>query len=436
MPIERIIFFTHNRVHTAHEQIRIYSPLKNAGVEIRQGVQGEKLNLEGIRDAQVVLFQRDFSRKFNEYQSVVSRAHAVGVPVVLDLDDHLLALPPDHPDRVSNVFAGSLVALFCAIMEVDAITVTTPVLREVLEPYNPNIFVLPNYLDADIWTFRQPESAGNSDPVRLLFVGTPTHKPDLEMVSDALVRVAEKYADRISFIFCGAEPPEKLARFENIQFIPMGINDYQTFADRMQTIKADLVIAPLGDNLFNRCKSSLKYLEYSALGLPGIYSKVTPYLGVIEDRETGYLVKNDEEWVEKISQLVEDPSKRRAMAIRAQEDVRNHWMIENHASTWKTTFDQIKPRERLDITSNHPYWMVFNSIATQLDENEARFQSLEDLRKIIMSQGREIDELRKKNLDLSNALDAARLEIVNYALSTSWKITRPLRKLGRYFRRS
>ncbi|GAP13953.1 glycosyltransferase [Longilinea arvoryzae] len=442
MPVEQIIFFTHNRVPTAHEQIRVFSPLKKAGMEILQGVQGDKLNLEGIQDAQLVLFQRDFSRKFAEYQSVMMRAHEVGVPVVLDLDDHLLALPTNHPDRLSKVFTGSLVALFCAIMEVDAITVTSPALKEVLEPYNPNIYVLPNYLDADIWHFRQPEPASNPDPTRILFMGTPTHRPDLEMISDALVNVAEKYNDHISFIFCGAEPPEELAGYKNTRYIPMQIQGYQAFVNEIQKIEADIAIAPLDNNLFNRCKSSLKYLEYSAMGLPGIYSKVTPYSAVIDDGKMGYLAESNDEWEEKLRLLVEDRSKRQDMVFQAQEDLRDNWMIENHAIDWNNAFDQIKSKNNFTDSGAHPYWMILNSIATQLEEDEARFQSLEDLRRIISSQGQEIDEMRKKNLvislenqNLSTALDATRLEVVNYALSTSWRITRPLRKLGRYLRR-
>lgn len=436
MPAKRIIFFTYNAVSTAHEQLRVISPLKYAGIEIIQGIQGNSINVDRIRDAQLVVFQRDFSRKFSEFQTVIQHAHMAGIPVVLDLDDHLLALPPDHPDRRSHVFAGSLVALLCAILEVDAITVASPVLEEVLKPYNPNVYVLPNYLDADIWKFRNPEMAEESDSVRILFMGTPTHKPDLDLISDVLTTIVEKYRERVSFVFCGINPPEKLARFEKTQYIPMGINDYRLFANKMQDVEADIAIAPLVDNLFNRCKSSIKYLEYSAIGLPGVYSKVDPYSAIINNGEEGFLVENHDEWIEKISILIEDPARRKEMARRAQKQVLNDWMIEDHASAWKVAYDQITSKtKQVHSAVTKSYGMVLNSIAMQLEEDEIRFQSLEDLRRIVSMQNHEMDDLQKVNQNLSKELDQTRLEVLDYALSTSWKLTRPLRKLSRLFRR-
>lgn len=441
MPVESIVFFSHNQVATAHEQIRVYSPLKKSNIELIQGIQGDKLHLEKIQDAQLVIFQRDFSKVFTEYQSVLQHAHDIGTPVVLDLDDHLLALPSTHPDRLSGVFTGSLVALFCAIMEVDAITVTSPILKEVLEPFNPNIFVLPNYLDSNIWHFRQPEPTNNQDPIRILFMGTPTHKPDLEMISDALVRVAEKYGDHVEFIFCGAEPPDKLAGIKSTNHVPMRIYDYRSFVNEIQKIEADIAIAPLGNNLFDRCKSPLKYFEYTALGLPGIYSKVEPYSAVIEDKKVGFLAESTEEWIEKISLLVEDRSLRQDMVIRAQEDLRNNWMIDNHFIDWMSTFDLIISQKIGRNSGADPFKMVLNSIATQMDEHKERFQSLEELRDMILITNHENDELKKKTLEitlenqkLSELLDATRLEVIDFALSTSWKITRPLRKLSQFFR--
>ena len=39
----------------------------------------------------------------------------------------------------------------------------------------------------------------------------------------------------------------------------------------------DFAVAPLVKNKMNLCKSFIKYLDYSALGLPGIYSNISPY---------------------------------------------------------------------------------------------------------------------------------------------------------------
>ena len=46
------------------------------------------------------------------------------------------------------------------------------------------------------------------------------------------------------------------------------------------------------DTPFTRCKSDLKVLDYSALGIPGIYSRVTPYAATVNHGETGWLADN------------------------------------------------------------------------------------------------------------------------------------------------
>ena len=153
MNIDRIAFFTYSQDVSALEQYRIVSPLTQAGIDIVPGIRDGKLLLESINEAPLVLFQRDFSRSFSDYLQVLEHAHFMGKPVVLDLDDHLIALPKDHPDRISGYYADGLVSLLHALINVDAITVTTHTLREALLPYNPNIYVLPNYVDNELWHF-------------------------------------------------------------------------------------------------------------------------------------------------------------------------------------------------------------------------------------------------------------------------------------------
>jgi glycosyltransferase involved in cell wall biosynthesis len=54
----------------------------------------------------------------------------------------------------------------------------------------------------------------------------------------------------------------------------------------------DIALAPLIDTPFNRCKSDIKFLDYSAIGVPGIYSRVPAYLSSVQHLETGWLVDN------------------------------------------------------------------------------------------------------------------------------------------------
>ena len=457
MPVKRVAFFTYSQIESALELYRFISPLKAAGIEIIPGVESGEAKLEHIAGADLVCFQREFSCRFKAYQSVLAEARARGVPVVMDLDDHLLALPPDHPDRLAGDFADSLPALMHALLSADALTVTTPELKQELTPFNPNIFVLPNYLDADFWRFRQPVLRPADAQVRILFMGTPTHAPDLAGIAEALINIARLYGSRARFGFFGARPPESLAEFAQVDYQAVQSFDYRHFQREFLQIEADIALAPLQDNVFNRCKSAIKFLEYSALGLPGVYAALPPYIAAVSDGENGFLAGDTQEWEHMLGTLIEDPELCLRMAERAQQDIRRQWLLQDHAGEWSEAYDAIVRAGAKKAGKTSPMESTLAAAALQLDElrelTRSRYSRQdEDLAKQlaeILQRGGELEALSCENHEKSMQIEALQSEIlakdgqiedlrneaVGYANSHSWKLTRPLRAVNRLFGR-
>ena len=186
----------------------------------------------------------------------------------------------------------------------DLITVATPRLKEILLPFNPNIEVIPNYLDNSLWKLKNDNllEAGKQKIV-VGYMGGHTHKADLLMVLPALLQLVEKYPERIQFQFWGINPPNELMKISTVNWCPTKSSLYTDFVEYFQEQKMDIAIAPLTDNSFNRCKSPIKFFEYSAIGVPGVYSHITPYENIIENEKDGLLAGSTEEWVNALSKL-------------------------------------------------------------------------------------------------------------------------------------
>ena len=65
----------------------------------------------------------------------------------------------------------------------------------------------------------------------------------------------------------------------------------------------------------------MKFIELAILGLPGVYSNMCVYDGVVKDGYNGFLAGNDDEWFEKIEKLILDKELRRYIRKNALDNV-------------------------------------------------------------------------------------------------------------------
>ena len=337
-----VAFFTQYLHISAIEQYRVYSPLTAAGIQVAPGMKQSKLDEGCIDSADLILMQRDFARDLDSYERVVSQARQLKKPVVYDLDDILILLPEFHPARTSFIFAPALLPMLQSLVDADLVTVSTPKLLETLHVYNPNITVLPNYLDEKIWNLRIPTREKDKEqPVTIGYMGGGSHTPDILLIDSVIAELINQYGDRLKIVFWGMEPPQGLRRFPQVEWKRVSTYNYKVFAEYFQTQSADIFIAPLEDNLFNRCKSVIKYLEYSTLGAPCVASNIEPYTDVIVNAQNGLLASNLEEWKRHLINLIEDADMRFEIVTNAQATIKSHWLLSNHAQEWIEAYNNL-----------------------------------------------------------------------------------------------
>ncbi len=109
-------------------------------------------------------------------------------------------------------------------------------------------------------------------------------------------------------------------------------------------LRWDVAIAPLVDDAFTRGKSDLKYLDYGALGFPGVFSDVGAYRGAVRNRETGLLAANEPgAWAGALEEIVSDGALRARLAAAATAEVHGSRMLRTNAARWRDAIETIVP---------------------------------------------------------------------------------------------
>jgi len=327
----------------ACEYVRVTAPCNAIGAQLTAFHGEDDFSEQSISDSDMVIIQRTYPSFRENYQKVIEFARKHNKPIVFELDDYLFDLPEDHPDRQSGAYVGDLLTMLYALSDADFVTVPTKILKEKLEPFNQNIVVIPNFIDDELWQYADGiEQAELNDQIVIGYMGSYTHQSDLDSIMPVLVKVAEEYGEKVKFKVWGVPLPSELESLENFEYLPSISSVYTEFANQFKQEKIDIFIAPLIDNEFNRAKSHLKFLEYSAMQVPGVFSDLEPYSTVVNDGVNGFLASTQDEWYEKISKLIEDSNLRKRVGKTAFEDVIKNRSLSKNTDYLSETYESLK----------------------------------------------------------------------------------------------
>jgi L-malate glycosyltransferase len=107
----------------------------------------------------------------------------------------------------------------------------------------------------------------------------------------------------------------------------------------------DIGIYPLPDAEFVLGKSSLKALQYMALGIPTVATAVGTNFRVIEDGVSGFLAGSDEEWIKTLEKLVNDQQLRAVTGSNAAKRVENYFSIHANQQVYLNILDTLTGRQ-------------------------------------------------------------------------------------------
>jgi glycosyltransferase involved in cell wall biosynthesis len=248
-------------------------------------------------EADVILIQRDAVRDVETAERILWACKRRGSRLIYEIDDDLFQIPTEHPEHA--MYSRITPAMTSIAAAADTVIASTEILRQKMLRFNANTVTLPNYLDDRLWKLGSGDTQFDAGAVRVLYMGTMSHRDDLEFLGRAVRNMNPAVRDSLSIDVIGvACEAESSGWFHPIRVPDFIAASYPRFVEWIQSRNVwHWGVAPLLDTPFNRCKSSLKFLEYAALRLPSLCSDVQPYREAVRHDETGLLVVNDvQEW--------------------------------------------------------------------------------------------------------------------------------------------
>ncbi|MDD2660030.1 MAG: glycosyltransferase [Methylococcales bacterium] len=295
-------------------------------------------NVDVASQADVIIIHRQFPCELTE--KMLQFILALEAPMVYDLDDMFFDIHPFHPSYHS--LKKHFPYIKWILKEADIITVSTLQLKKSLSKYTSRpIHINPNIIDFNLF-FSTPRLRTNQ--FNFLVSGTATHQRDWAIIEEPIVEILKIYGEKINFVFFG-DIPKRLSNHSSVNIIPFQPN-YKQYARELKELDIHAALVPLEDTKFNQGKSNIKWLEYSAAGIPGAYSDITPYNSCIRHEENGLLVKNNpDSWFDAMNQLIVDSEKTDYLIKNAQSEVRERYSIESSLAEYTSVVDSLLGQE-------------------------------------------------------------------------------------------
>jgi len=227
-------------------------------------------------------------------------SHVAKKPLIFDLDDAIF-IPYESltygkianwlrfPDKYEQIIRMS-----------SQVIAGNEYLRDYAIKLNPNVTVIPTVVHTDLFMplsdRKMPER-----PV-LGWIGSHSTTRYLKMLLPVLDRLAKEYDFVIKVV--GASEPVKIQGVECINHawqLDREVEDFQSL---------DIGLYPLPDDPWARGKCGLKAIQYMAVGIPAVCSAVGVNKEIVRDGVNGFLAHSQEDWVEKLSILIENPELR------------------------------------------------------------------------------------------------------------------------------
>lgn len=224
-------------------------------------------------------------------------------------------------DFDDSIFLKKPAKIKMLLKEADYIIAGNKFLKDYALRFNKNVSILPTCIDTSKY---KPSIKGSFDKkITIGWIGTASTSLYLDSLKEVFADLVKKYGDRIKI---------KLIGSQNINWAPPIINKNWILNKEVEELQSfDIGIMPMPDDDWTKGKCAFKLIQYMAAGIPSVASAVGMNLEAIEEGINGFLVRNTEEWREKLSILIESNDIRHKFGKIARDKAEREYSLNVNA---------------------------------------------------------------------------------------------------------
>jgi glycosyltransferase involved in cell wall biosynthesis len=236
-------------------------------------------------------------------------------PIIYDFDDAIFL--PDtseynsfverfkRPDKISTNIRLS-----------DYVIAGNKYLQDYALRYNDKVTIIPTSINTDIyrhtWRF-------NKSYTVIGWMGSNTTVKFLKLLRNVFKELIRRYPN-IEIRIIGGD--------FSINGVPNIKSQKWSMEKELRDLEGfDIGIMPMPDNEWTKGKCGFKAILYMSMGIPCVCSPVGVNKEIITDGVNGFLADSDEEWIEKLSMLIENPGLRQRLGSAGRITVEEEYSV-------------------------------------------------------------------------------------------------------------
>lgn len=203
-------------------------------------------------------------------------------------------------------------------------------LADFARSYNSFVSIIPTPIDTDKYF---PIKNNGKGEVVIGWIGSITTLSFVEMMKGVFVELSKRFS-YIKFKIVGGN--FSITGLSNIISKPWSLN-----SELEDLMSFDIGIMPMPDNEWTKGKCGFKATLYMSMGIPCVCSSVGVNKEIIADGVDGFLANSEEEWVDKLSELIKDQKLRNTIGMSARVTVEERYSLIANAPKYLKVIEEV-----------------------------------------------------------------------------------------------